>query len=202
MAQGDHVLLTPARSAHDRRRRGFTLVEVIVTATLIAVLAAVLIPVVLGRIDQGRSAALGQTLDALGDAIQSYRADVRRYPTQLRNLVTPPDAGLQDLCGQTVPAQFRSEWRGPYIRRSVEASGIAVGDAVVLDTLELDPAGPYTVATNGHIVIVAEDVDSRVAAQVESAFDRGDDFTAGTVRFSPTSSGQGTLRYRMPVRGC
>jgi prepilin-type N-terminal cleavage/methylation domain-containing protein len=185
-----------------RQRGAFTLVEIVIAVAIVALLAAVIVLAAGGRVQEGRSAATARTLASLGQAVSEYRADVRRYPKNLRYLSTAPTAGVQDLCNQTVPSSFLSLWKGPYIQTTFLTSGLTVEEMTVSDTLELSPAGPYTVSTNGAILIVTRDVDSTVARDLETRLDGNADWTGGTIRFTHAALGKGTLRYAIPVRGC
>lgn len=193
-------MLTP-RSSHPPTR-AFTLLEVVIGLAIIAFLGAVILSAVGGRVREGRSASLAQTLTTLRDGIVQYRADVRRYPKNLRYLTTSPTAGVTDLCNQTVPASFRSLWRGPYSNAVILTTGLAVEEMVVSDAVELDPAGPYTVSSTGSIVIVTTDVDSTVARELETRYDGTADWVNGTIRFTHIANGKGTLRFAVPVKGC
>jgi prepilin-type N-terminal cleavage/methylation domain-containing protein len=185
-----------------RSRSGFTMVEIVTVLAIMALLAAVVVPQILQRIGEGKGAALARTLSAVSDAAIEYRADVRRYPTHLRFLSTAPTAGTKDLCNQTVPTTFLAAWGGPYVKTPFTTSGVPVGDATVRDSLELDPVGPYTTSTNGSLVVVALNVDSTVAVQLEKAFDGNSTFGSGTIRFTPGLAKTGTLKFAIPVRGC
>lgn len=183
-------------------RRGFTLVEVVIALAIIALISAVVVSQVAGRLRDSRSAALAQTLGTLSDAIMEYRADVRRYPRNLLHLSTAPAYGTTDLCNQNVPASFLGNWRGPYLKSVVTASGVTLQEMTISDALELSPAGPYTSATNGAIVILTSDVDSTIARKLETQFDGGADYATGAIRYVHLSNGKGELRFAVPVRGC
>jgi prepilin-type N-terminal cleavage/methylation domain-containing protein len=184
------------------RRRGFSLLEVVVALLIIAILAAVVATTVAGRVRTGASAAFAQTFSALSDAILEFRADVRRYPTHLNYLSAAPPSTEKDLCSQGVPSSYRSNWRGPYVKSAITTSGLVVSSATIRDSLELDPAGPYTVSTTGALVMVASNVDSTVANALELRYDGNSNFSSGVIRYTVTSSGQGTLKFALPVRGC
>jgi prepilin-type N-terminal cleavage/methylation domain-containing protein len=69
-----------------RVRRGFTLPEILVTVTVIAVLAAVVVPAVTQYAGSGDAPAVQANINALSTAATSYVADNRAYPTQLTDL--------------------------------------------------------------------------------------------------------------------
>lgn len=86
---------------HDRRSehrplcsKAFTLIELLVVIGIIAVLAGVLIPVVLGAIKRANSAKLGTELAAIGIALEAYKADFGDYPR--------PDASFPGTGGQVL----------------------------------------------------------------------------------------------------
>lgn len=193
---------TPApENAGPVRRTGFTLIEVVVVLAIIAILGAVLVASLARRPADAQAAAIARTLDALGEGVLEYRTDVRRYPSGLRHLSTPPPNGTTDLCGRPLPAPFRASWRGPYVGRVIPAAGFPVGDARVDEAVETEPA-TFTPGTSGLLVFTVVDVDSVVAIDLEHDYDATEDLGAGTVRWTATGAGQGTLRYALPVTGC
>jgi general secretion pathway protein G len=190
-------VLTPSL----RRRAGFTVVEMVVVIAIMAMVAAVLLPVVTGRLRDGQTTAVAQTMDALSQAIAGYRTDVRRCPTRLQHLTTPPPAGTRDPCGRLVPQAFLDEWRGPYIQTQVTAAGLRIRDATVQDTLGTDPA-TFTPTTTGYLLLETVDIDAQVAAALAAAFDADDDPDDGVVRVIPAAQGLVTLRFGVRIRGC
>lgn len=63
------------------RKRGFTLVELLIVVAIIAVLVAILIPNFLRARGQSQVAASKSNLKTLGGALEQYHVDNGRYPT-------------------------------------------------------------------------------------------------------------------------
>ncbi len=62
------------------RRRGFTLIELIIVVSVIAILIGILLPRLRGMIDRGNKTKVGAELRALQAAVESYRIDNKVYP--------------------------------------------------------------------------------------------------------------------------
>ena len=75
------------------RQRGFTLVEVMVVVAILGILAALIVPKIIGRSDDARIVAAKQDVATLVSALKLYRLDNQRYPTSeqgLKALVEKP----------------------------------------------------------------------------------------------------------------
>ncbi len=87
------MVLSPVRRAS--RERGFTLVEVMVVVAILGILAALIVPKIIGRSDDARIVAAKQDVATLVAALKLYRLDNQRYPTTeqgLKALVEKPTA--------------------------------------------------------------------------------------------------------------
>jgi general secretion pathway protein G len=65
---------------------GFTLVEVMVVVIILGVLAALIVPRVVGRTDEARAVAAKQDIASIMQALKLYRLDNSRYPTSEQSL--------------------------------------------------------------------------------------------------------------------
>ena len=174
--------------------------EVLVALVIIALVFAVVGPMVFRRLSEGESGSIAGTLDALRNGVLEYRADVRRYPSHLRYLSAAPGSAT-DICGQTVPASFLAAWKGPYVNRSIGTSGLRVDDMTVLDSIVRTPT-TFTATTTGELSLRVDNVDSTVARTIERGQDATLDFNAGAIRWSVTAGSRGILQLVIPVRGC
>lgn len=85
------------------RLSGFTLIELIVVIALVAVLAAVIAPNLLGKATEANRKSAGIQLEKVANAIELYRLETGRYPEEMTDLVKKP--------------QGVERWNGPYIRK-------------------------------------------------------------------------------------
>jgi general secretion pathway protein G len=67
---------------------GFTLIEMLVVMTLIALLLTLAVPRYFGSLDSGKLTVQRQNAATIRDAIDKFSADIGRYPESLDELVT------------------------------------------------------------------------------------------------------------------
>lgn len=77
-------------------QRGFTLIEIMVVVTILAILAALVVPKLVGRSDDARRVAAKVQIKNIGGALQLYKLDSGMYPSTsqgLDALVEKPNIG-------------------------------------------------------------------------------------------------------------
>ena len=92
-----------------RAQRGFTLIEIMVVVIIIGLLAAVVVPQFLGRVDDARVAKAKQDIQALETALTMYKLDNFVYPTA--------EMGLQALVTKPNDPSIKNWRAGGYLKR-------------------------------------------------------------------------------------
>jgi general secretion pathway protein G len=111
-----HIQTPPHRSD-----RGFTLVELLVVLTILALIVGLVAPRALGYLGRGKTEAARIDIRTLGSALDLFRLDLTRFPTQaegLQALITQPP-GLTGWAGPYLPEKSMptDPWGRPYIYR-------------------------------------------------------------------------------------
>ena len=70
------------------RQRGFTLIEMIIVISIIAILVAIAAPIYKNHVLRARESVLKQDLQAMRDAISQYTQDKNKAPQDLNDLVS------------------------------------------------------------------------------------------------------------------
>ena len=103
----------PIRGA--RKKRGFTLVELLVVIVVLAILAAIVLPKFMNSSARGRESALKSDLKLMRNAVTVFQADTNYCPLTLADLAvtTAPAKGLDNAGTQQNIAA--GDWHGPYL---------------------------------------------------------------------------------------
>ena len=98
---------TPLASCHSSRVTchcsGFTLVEMLLVITIIGILAALVIPKMVGRSEQARVTAVHANLSSIKTALDAFEVDNGYYPKSLQDLLQQPNNA--------------KNWHGPYLEK-------------------------------------------------------------------------------------
>jgi general secretion pathway protein G len=79
-----------------RAKTGFTLIEIMVVVVIMGIMAALVVPKLMGRTDDARITAARQDIATIMQALKLYRLDNHRYPSTqqgLAALVAKPQSG-------------------------------------------------------------------------------------------------------------
>ena len=98
-------------SSATRRRAGFTLIEILVVITVIAILAGLVSPMVFQHVGDAKETAVRAQFETFDLALDAYRLDSDVYPSTAQGL----DALVTMPTGPNQPRR----WRGPYLKRAV-----------------------------------------------------------------------------------
>jgi len=120
---------TRSRRTADHGEAGLTLIEMIVVLAIIALVAALIVPNVIGRPDEARVTVAKTDLRTISAALKMYRLDNGDYPTTAQGLaalsVKPTSEPLpRNWSGEGYLAQVPVDpWGRPYIYRSPGTAG-------------------------------------------------------------------------------
>ena len=101
----------------EKRRKGFTLAEVLVTVSIIAILSAVVVPSVVRQIDKGDTGRIANDVSNIRTGVEQFVTDVRKYPGDVGQL-THAIAGSTDVDlvgGVVYTTSQQDRWKGPYV---------------------------------------------------------------------------------------
>ncbi|HGJ64799.1 TPA: type II secretion system protein GspG [bacterium] len=90
------------------KEKGFTLIELMVVITILALLGGVVAPQVIGRLRQAKPKKAAMDIKAIELGLDMYMADNGNYPTT--------EQGLQALITQPTSPPEPMDWNGPYVK--------------------------------------------------------------------------------------
>lgn len=84
-----------------RKKRGFTLIEILIVVVIIGLIASLIAPNIMGKYERSKEEIAKAQVEMLSSAVQSFIIDVGRCPTSLEELIKSNDP----------------KWRGPYLSK-------------------------------------------------------------------------------------
>jgi general secretion pathway protein G len=91
-----------------KRRTGFTIIEIMVVAVILAMLATFIIPNIGKKFGKAKANIARAKMARVESALEEFRMDCGRYPAD--------SEGLDAL--MTAPADLEGKWQGPYSKES------------------------------------------------------------------------------------
>jgi general secretion pathway protein G len=105
---GDRTAMHKRPAPPLREQQGFTLIEIMVVVVIIGILASLVAPSVMRRIDEANVVKAKHDIQAYATALNLYRMDNFRYPTT--------DQGLKSLIEKPADPNVRNWKEGGYIQ--------------------------------------------------------------------------------------
>jgi len=112
MAEADPPPFVPTRPPEDAQsaaKRGYSLLEILIVLTIIALIAALVGPRLFAQLDKSKVTTARVQVKALQTALDTMRLDIGRYPNQQEGL---------ELLMQADPKRVAG-WSGPYLGGSL-----------------------------------------------------------------------------------
>jgi general secretion pathway protein G len=92
-----------------RSQGGFTLIEVMVVVVILGIMAALVVPNLVGKQDQAMVTAAKSDISAIANALDFYRLDNNSYPST--------EQGLEALIEKPAGFPEPRNWTEPYLRK-------------------------------------------------------------------------------------
>lgn len=144
----------------EKPSRGFTLVEMVIVLSVVAILAAILVPVVGSSIQQARVARAAADVQAIGKALVQFHQDIGRWPSHnnslggtltafslLRGPGELPAAAPATVSWNQAPAEdpaaflTTNTYYGAWVGNQRRAQGLPVWNGPYVNEVRRDPWG-------------------------------------------------------------
>lgn len=190
-------------------RRGFTLPEILVTVTVIAVLAAVVVPTVLQYVSKGDGPSVMAEIDAIKKGMIGFTADTRQYPGSLQQLTTKitsggtcPDVANALNCALSSTTAYTPSqtdlFKGPYFEGTVSTTAAAPYATKALGVQFATKFVKCGTSSAFICLLVTVPSDSVGVANLDKAIDGGDGALNGNLIFTAAGT-PGPVYYKLGV---
>lgn len=110
-----------------QKKTGFTLLELIVIVTILALLAGILIPVAKQMIRDAKAQRLIEVMSRVQEACQRFWIDTGKFPVEGRNDISEPEDPAKHNLSMNDPSNPISGWKGPYISQPLDSQDNSIG---------------------------------------------------------------------------
>lgn len=138
-------------------QKGFTLLEMLVVLVIIGLLAGLVGPQLMGRVDTSRQTTAETQGRMLKSALDTMRLDIGRYPTK--------EEGLGMLVNAPEDERVARKWRGPYLSEDLPPD--PWGNPYVYEPISSNTVALYSLGADGEPG--GEDINSDVGLLPKSA---------------------------------
>jgi general secretion pathway protein G len=104
-----------------RKRRGFTLIEILVVVAIIGLLASLVAPKLFNKLASSKRKIAKAQIELIGNALDAFRLDVGRYPTTEEGLkvLWKNPGNIPNWDGPYLPKPIKEDpWGHPYVYKS------------------------------------------------------------------------------------
>jgi len=87
-------------------RAGFTLIELMIAITILAIISAIAVPAVMSRLAEAKIGSAKTNLNVLKGAIMQYQLSIGQLPSRLKDLIKAPS-----------DEKIKKKWNSPFIEK-------------------------------------------------------------------------------------
>jgi prepilin-type N-terminal cleavage/methylation domain-containing protein len=98
-----------------RAKRGFTLIEMLIVIVVIAILAMIVIPRLMGATRKSKEASLRGNLKQIRDGIEQFEANTAAWPPDLADIMAANGGAISSASDGRGISVDRSAYTGPYL---------------------------------------------------------------------------------------